>query len=339
MFRVREIFEVKKISDLLHSLGLKTPENIEYTVGVYDGDKLIGTGSLVGNILQGIGVDPCFQGEGVSALIVTNLLKKTLEMGKEELFIFTKPEEAHHFQGMGFKKVAEASPFAVLLEWGKKGIEEYKAGLKKIAEPNPDGASCIVMNGNPFTLGHRYLIEKAARESSWLYVLVVEEDRSLFPFHVRLELIKKGTSDLKKVTVIPSGKYVISSLTFPSYFTRETDLIRAQASLDLEIFANHIAPSLKVVKRYVGEEPYCPVTACYNQLMKQILIQYGIEVLEVERLKTHKQAVSASWVRELIREGRMEEIKELVPSSTYEYLFSPEAQDIVERIKMTQSRH
>jgi len=339
VFREKQIDDLKEIQYLLNSLGLKIPQNIEYTMGIYYGEMLIGTGSLVGNILEGIGVDPQFQGEGVSAKIITHLMKKALEMGKEDLFIFTKPEEAYHFQGLGFQEVAQVKPFVALLERGRKGIKDYKDRLKELAEDKPQEASCIVMNGNPFTLGHRYLIEKAAEESPWLYILVVEEDLSLFPFEVRLKLIKKGTNDIENVTVIPGGKYVISSLTFPSYFTREEELMMAQASLDLEIFANHIATVLKVKTRYVGEEPYCPVTSFYNECMKKTLPKKGISVREIKRLEKNNQAVSASRVRELIRGGRIEEIKDLVPLATYKYLISSEAKEVIEKIKETESRH
>lgn len=342
MFRVTEIMDIKghqEAAGLLGSLALKTPEESDYTVGVYEGDKLVGTGSLVGDVLQGIGVLQEFQGEGISALVVTRLIKKALELGKEELFVFTKPEEVRHFREMGFKTVAEARPYAALLEWGPKGIEQYKAGLRELSRDKPDGAACVVVNCNPFTLGHRYLVEKAARESPWLYIIVVEEERSLFPFAVRWELVKKGTADLRNITLIPGGKYVISNLTFPAYFTREADLTAAQASLDLAVFLNHVAPSLKAAVRCVGEEPYCPVTSHYNRLMKEILVPGGITVREIARLERHGGAVSASRVRELVRGGRLDEVRELVPESTYDYLVSPEAEEVLAMIKTSNSRH
>lgn len=330
---------LKSVEILLNSLGLKIPQNIDYAISAYEGQKLIGCGFLVGDILQGIGVNPDYKGEGISALIVTELMKKALELGKEHLFIYTKPREVQHFTGLGFKKVAEAVPYSALLEWGHQGIGKYKELLKDLAGSKPAAASCVVVNCNPFTLGHRRLIEKAAQASPWLYIIVVEEDSSLFPFQARFNLVKKGTADLSNVTVLPGGKYVISYLTFPAYFTRESDLAAAQASLDLEIFANHIAPSLKVIKRYVGEEPYCTVTAEYNHCMKSILPRYGISIDVVQRAEIDGQPVSASRVRQLIREDRIDEIKRIVPDSTFRFLLSPEAQEIVKKIKHTKSRH
>ena len=77
------------------------------------------------------------------------------------------------------------------------------------------------MNCNPFTKGHLYLIEKASAESDHLFILIVEEDKSVFPFEKRMELVKRGTEHLDNIDVIPGGSYTISSATFPSYFAKE----------------------------------------------------------------------------------------------------------------------
>jgi [citrate (pro-3S)-lyase] ligase len=335
----KEIEEPGMIQDLLASLGLRHPGKTDYTLGLYYNGSLVGTGSLVGDTIQGLAVRPDFQGEGLAARIVSHLLKKAFDSAKEDLFIFTKPEEAWRFKELGFQEVAEARPYATLLERGVNGIDSYKGVLRECARGKPEGAACAVVNCNPFTLGHRYLLEKAAREAPWLYVLVVEEDRSLFPFPVRMELVRQGTADLENVTVIPGGRYVISSLTFPSYFTREEDLACAQAALDLEIFARHIAPVLKVRTRYVGEEPYCSLTNTYNTCMKEILPARGIDVCQVPRLMKKGQVVSASLVREMIRQDRLKAVSELVPPSTYRYLLSPESKEVRERVKRSSSRH
>jgi len=76
------------------------------------------------------------------------------------------------------------------------------------------------MNCNPFTLRHRYLIEKALEQCGYLIIFVVQEDKSAFPFEDRLRLVREGTADLDHVAVIPSGKFVLSSLTFSEYFNK-----------------------------------------------------------------------------------------------------------------------
>lgn len=328
MVIIREDFDIKDADVLFDAVGIKRPSGIEYAIGVYDGGLLVGTGAIVGRTLQGIAIAPSYRGEGVSNTIVTHLLKKALEMRKEELiFVFTKPQNACYFENMGFNKVGDAKPYVSLLEWGRGGIEIYKERLEKHAEGKPAQAAAIVANGNPFTRGHRYLIEKAAAENPWLYIFVVEEDKSLFPFKVRYDLVKQGTADLPNVTVIPGGKYIISEATFPSYFTKKYELVKAHALLDLTIFGMHVAPCLSISKRYVGEEPYCLTTSQYNKLMKNILPKYGIGVEEVPRLQIQGQFISASKVRELIKEGKLFKTKEMVPPTTYSYLVSPKATD------------
>jgi [citrate (pro-3S)-lyase] ligase len=344
MYTEREIIielprEYKKLQEFLNYQGLQVPLNMEYAYGFYHGSEIIACGALVGDMLQGIAVRPDYHQEGMAAKVVSQLMKKAIELGRENLYIITKPTEICSFISLGFKEVAIAQPFAALLEWGQEKIKDFRDNLKKIAQGKPQEAACIVMNANPFTLGHLHLIEVAAQSSPWLYVLVVEEEKSLFPFKVRLDLIKKGTSGINNLTIVPGGKYVVSSLTFPSYFTREEDLAKAHASLDLEIFIQHIAPSLKIKTRYVGQEPYCPVTSVYNQVMAELLPKNGLIMEEIPRLMVNNKIISASTVRQLIREDKFSELKDFLPESTYQYLMSSAAQSIIKRIKTSEGRH
>lgn len=332
------IKEMNCIKDLLNSQGLYLPAGAQYVIAVYNGSRLVGTGALVGKILQGIAVDSEFQGEGISAIIVTDLVNKALEIGRNHLFIFTKPKSSSLFQALGFKPVAASKPDVVLLEWGTQSIEKFKSGLRQISRDKPE-ASCIVVNCNPFSLGHKYIIEKASYESRWLYVIVVQEDKSLFPYEARIKLVAKGIGHLENVTVIPGGDYIISAATFPSYFTREADLARVHASLDIEVFTTHIAPALKINRRYVGEEPYCEVTNLYNMVMKNRLPKKGIQLIEVPRVENNGRPISASFIREKIKAGEIDHITELVPKSTLSYLKSSQAREVIERIVNSSSRH
>jgi len=345
MYEEREInlslpFEYSELKDFLSSVGLKVPSGIDHCVGIYDPrEELVAAGSLVGNIIQGVGVHSSLQGEGLSARVVSLLLKKASLLGRDKVFIFTRTEEARKFEDLGFHLVESVKDYASLLEWGRHGIEEFKYCLRKIAEDKPPDSASIVVNCNPFTNGHRYLIEKTASENPHVYVIVVREDRSLFPFEARFDLVEKGVQDLENVTVISGGDYVISNLTFPSYFTRDDSMTPYHATLDLKIFAEHIAPSLKVVRRYAGDEPYCPVTSTYNSFMEKILPSCGIEMIIIPRLMDGNKAVSASTVRDLIKQDRMEDIKYIVPETTYDFLVSEEASGIVENIRRSSSRH
>ena len=196
------------------------------------------------------------------------------------------------------------------------------------------------MNGNPFTLGHQYLIERAAAESDVLHLFIVWEDRSSFPAEVRYELVKKGTKHLKNVVLHKGKDYIISNATFPSYFLKEEDdLVKVHALLDLEIFKNYIVPALGINKRFIGEEPYCAVTKTYNDTMKETLPSSGIAVEEIKRLSREDEIISASRVRDLIAREGLESIKNMVPETTYQFLQSQEAEPILEILRKSNSRH
>jgi [citrate (pro-3S)-lyase] ligase len=179
----------------------------------------------------------------------------------------------------------------------------------------------IVMNCNPFTLGHRYLAETAAKEVDRLFVFVVEEDKSFFPFQDRLRLVREGLADIDNVFVCPSGELMISALTFPEYFLKD-QLQEAKLSFtsDLRIFGKYIAPALRISVRFAGSEPYDAVTGQYNKDMSNELPRYGIEFKEIERLETDGAPISASAVRRMMGSGDYEGLRARVPDVTYAYL-------------------
>ncbi len=196
-------------------------------------------------------------------------------------------------------------------------LEAYKQTLR--ARKVPIGA--IVMNCNPFTLGHRYLVEYAAAQVVKLYVFVVEEDKSEFPFADRFELVKLGVKDIANVEVIPSGKFIISQQTFSGYFNKaQLQDVAVDSSEDVEIFATEIAPTLGITIRFAGEEPTDNVTRQYNDTMKNILPRHGIEFREIPRKTSGDEIISASTVRAALKIGDFDKIKQLVPETTYLYL-------------------
>lgn len=203
-------------------------------------------------------------------------------------------------------------------------LNKYIENLKTVRKVQLQGdAGAIVMNANPFTLGHRYLIEKALEQCSILYVFVVEEDKSKFSFETRFQLVKEGSSDLKNVVVLPSGKFIISALTFPEYFRKDVqnDIV-IDVSKDLSLFGTKIAPALNITKRFVGEEPADYITNQYNRSMMEILPEYGIEVIEIERKKSNTSIISASLVRKAVEEGNWKKLHTLVPETTFRYLYN-----------------
>ena len=178
---------------------------------------------------------------------------------------------------------------------------------------------CIVMNCNPFTLGHRYLIEQAAKQVERLYVMVVKEDCSLFAYTERKAMVEQGVADIENVNVIDGSDYAISRATFPTYFLKRLDdAADTQMLLDLDLFRRHIAPALGATVRFVGTEPTDQLTRRYNQLMHEALK----DVREINRLEKDGNAVSASRVRKAMEEGDMNTIRQLVPPTTLPYIIA-----------------
>lgn len=212
-------------------------------------------------------------------------------------------------------------------------LNEYINYLKKEKIENNGLVGCIVMNCNPFTLGHLYLIEKACNYVDILYIFCVEEDTSIFKFKERFQLLVENTKHLKNVKILKSGKYILSSLTFNNYFTKESiQNITIDATYDLEIFCQYIVPILNISIRFAGTEPICKITSQYNRDMKHILPKYNIQFKEIERKKLEENVISATKVRDLIWKKDLEGISKLVPEKTLHFI-EENISELIKRIK------
>ena len=324
-----------QVDELLLQEGIQRDRNLDYTCAMYDEDyEIIGTGSCFGNTLRCFAIDHRHQGEGLLGDIITHLITFQLERGNLHLFLYTKIGSAPFFHDMGFHEIARVDDTLVFMENRKDGFPGYLKNLSRYKAPGRSAA--LVMNANPFTLGHQYLVETAAAACDTLHLFMVSEDASLFPFAVRKRLIKEGTAHLPNVVLHESGPYIISSATFPSYFLKdEARVIEGHARLDLAVFVR-IAQALGISARFVGEEPTSQVTGLYNQIMAAELPRAGIDCVIVPRKEAGGAPISASTVRVLLQEGNLDALKELVPPSTYAYLTSPEAAPVLEKIRKAQ---
>ena len=185
----------------------------------------------------------------------------------------------------------------------------------------PPHGGVVVMNCNPFTLGHRYLVESASRMVEHLFVIVVREDRSAFSYQERKAMVTAGTADLKNVTVCDGSEYAISNTTFPTYFLKRlSDATDTQILLDLDLFRRHIAPALGAEVRFVGTEPTDELTRRYNELMMESLGKD--HVVQIPRLENGGVAVSASRVRRAMESNSLKEAAQLVPPTTLPYIIA-----------------
>lgn len=327
----------KQVDALLEREGIRRDRNLDYTCGVYDDDgALIATGSSFGSTLRCFAVSDGHRGEGLLNEVVSHLLERQFARGCSHSFLYTKPESARFFSDLGFSEVARAER-AVFMENRRGGFASYCAGLQK----TPAGkTAAIVMNANPFTRGHRYLVEKAAGENDFVHLFVLSEEAGPIPFAVRRRLVRDGVADLPNVVLHDSGPYIISSATFPSYFLRDDDdAIRAQAALDVSVFGG-IARALGVTRRYVGDEPTSHVTSLYNEVMAARLPELGVDCTVVPRMEADGRVVSASTVRQAIHDDALDTVADMLPESTYRYFASPEAAHVVQAIRaMDEAKH
>lgn len=325
--------EMKKIEQLLAKEGISMEQNLDYTMGIYNRKQIIATGSFLKNTLRCLAVDFNYQGEGLLNKVVTHLLNMQYQKGNIEVFLYTKCDKAKFFADLGFYEIARAEGLVVFMENRPTGFKDYLNDLDKTKAPGASIAA-IVVNANPFTLGHQYLIEQASKENDILHIFVVSEDVSIVPFNIRYKLVEMGTKHLKNIVIHKTGNYIISQATFPSYFIKDTDsVIEAHAKLDIAIFKNHIAKALGVTKRYIGEEPLSHVTNIYNNIMKTELETAGIACIVIPRKQIGDAPISASQVRQYIHDGELEQIQSLVPKTTYDFFKSEAGQEVINRIR------
>jgi [citrate (pro-3S)-lyase] ligase len=325
----------REVNTFLESFGLKLDVDVDYTIVLRDESGTIkGTCSKAGNVFKCFAISEDMRGEGLTATLITNLIDKMFEEGKLHSFVFTKPDKVNVFASLNFKLIYEVKG-AALLEYGMYGINKSLGAMAEKYDIKPDTPKgAIVMNCNPFTLGHRYLIEEASKSCSEVLVFLVEEDRSVFPFDARFNLVKEGVSDLKNVKVIPGGEYIISSATFPTYFIRsEDERHKVYAELDAGIFAKYFCSRFSIKKRFVGTEPYSISTSLYNDALKKILPENGIEFIEIERKKSEQEYISASKVRKLLKEENIEAVKPFVPKVTYDFLNTEIGRKVIDKLR------
>ena len=297
-------------------------DDMDYYATVVDREsyKILAGGGFKDDIIKCIAVDDSLRGTGMSQQLISHLMSQMASNGHNNIKVFTKPGNIDIFESLGFKTLGESNK-AILLENGLEGLSTYVNYLKSLKRDGKNGL--IVMNANPFTLGHQHLVELAAKQVDNLYVIVVGEDKSQFTSQERLAMVTDGCAHVKNVTVCHGSSYIISAATFPSYFIKQaSDAATAQIELDLDITARHIAPALGATVRFVGSELVDELTRNYNEAMKTILPKHGIEVVEMPRIEQESKPISASVVRQLLANGDFYKTMDLVPTTTLPFLVS-----------------
>ena len=333
----------RQIEMFLQTNGLRY-DDVDYYAAIVDesSDEMIAGGGLKGSVIKCVAVADGYKGEAVANVIISHLIAKANAEGCQCVKLYTKPDNRQLFESLSFRLIAE-SPNAILMETGVGGIEKYSEELRVKSEElsvkseelrvkseelkndesvvsnarKPIGV--IVMNANPFTLGHRFLVEQSSELVERLYVVVVREDCSMFSYNERKAMVSQGVRDIGNVVVVDGSDYAVSAATFPTYFLKQlSDATDTQIILDLDLYCRRIAPALGATIRFFGSEPTDPLTRRYNELMHQ---QLGEEhVHEIQRKQQEGSAISASRVRKAMMEGCIWDAIQLVPPTTIPYI-------------------
>lgn len=357
----------KQLENLLQQEGIAKDGNLDHSIGLFDENgEMIATGSCFKNTLRDLAVRDDHRGEGHMITIVNALKEYETARGITHIFLYTKPKYEGIFESLGFHRIVLLEGKLIFMESMEGGFRAYVENLKKEtrafmeteagkqiaasvkdkdADPAEGGLaetaglvqSAVIMNANPFTCGHKFLLQTAASQSDLVHVFLVSEEMSLIPFEVRERLVKEGTTDIPNLVFHRTGDYIISSATFPSYFLKDQDtVITSHASLDVEVFC-HIAKALGISKRFVGDEPFSHVTSMYNKIMDEGLSRAGMRLIIIPRKEQDGNVISASSVRKMIQEDHIDDMRDRVPETTYRFFKSDEAKDIVYKLQHTEN--
>jgi len=317
--------EMADIQGLLAANGLELNGQVEAFVVCRRDGRLVACAGLDHATIKCVAVAEDMRGESFSLDLGSEVVQLAASRGQFHLFLYTAPHNLALFRGWGFYPLVEVPQRVVLMENSPVAIGQYCTGLRAQRRPGKT-VGAIVLNANPFTFGHRYLVEHAARACDWLHVFVVKEDASVFSYADRLALVEAGVKGIERLTLHPGSAYIISRATFPGYFLKDQGLVAASwAAVDLLLFRDYIAPALGITHRFVGTEPFDPVTASYNAQMKQWLEQAPsgeppVTLVEVPRASLDGHAISATEVRRCLAQHDFSRIAELVPATTLEFL-------------------
>lgn len=321
---------------LCEEAGLDAEQHFDYLLGLYDSDrKLLAAGGLVGNTLRGLVAESSHRGEGLMAQLVSGLINYQAGRGVFRLFLYGKKIYEQLYHSLGFYKLAEAGGKMVFMENSPSAFRDFLEHLReksfayieaagwqsRLKAAEREGSAGIVMNANPFSLGHLALARHALDLKPLVHLFILEEDLSLFSFAERWAMAQAACRDLEGVILHKSSSYLISQASFPSYFLKSLDeAALLQAEIDAHVFLK-IAEALGINERFLGSEPASELTRAYNALLERELLAGGIKVDIMERVGDASHPFySASLIRDLLAEGNLTEAKKLVPASGWPYL-------------------
>lgn len=322
LMNLRSRWDRQRVERFLADNGLRLDSVDEYFCTFrLEEEEILAGGGLSGDVIKCVAVRSDLREEGLFNHLVSHLISVAYQKGHTTTKVFTKPTNEAIFASLGYSLIGR-SPQAILMANSLSPLNRYKRYLSEAAAALScvEGSTAlIVMNANPFTRGHRYLVEQAAKQAARLFVVVVKENRSLYDYSYRLSMVTEGCADIPNVRVLEGSEFQISAATFPTYFLKKLDdASDEQMLLDLDICTRHVMPTLGATVRFVGTEPTDPLTRRYNELMRQSLERAGYRQVEIPRIAEQEKPISASRVR-------AEADLSLLPPTSIPYVIGVEA--------------
>lgn len=317
---IKEAFlqeEKNKVISFLRTFDLLYDKDINKTFYIENDEDIIGTISISDYIIKDLAVSPLYQGENIASILINHVINYFVNNNIYNYQVFTKKEYKEKFLSLNFRLLIETDKL-VMLEGGVNSIEESLQKIKKQLDirfaplDETSDIAAVVINGNPVTLGHEYLVERASKNHLMVVVFIVEEDKSDFSFVERLSMAYLTFHKYSNVYVLPSTKYIVSKLTFPSYFLKSDEVEEELSRVDALIFKKYFMKELFIKKRYIGTEAVSKMTT-YNKVLKDELKE-AIEI--VDRCMLDGEVISARKVRNLLKEGNITEALKYIPNET-----------------------
>ena len=307
-----------KVKIFLKKHHLDYDKDIEETFYIENSEDIIATISRSNHIIKGLAVDHEHRGKNLATMLVSKIVNA---MRRDKIYaymVYTKTMYVYVFESLNFRMIANTENVC-LMEGGLGSIEQDIETMKTSLEQNhhvnleKKDVGAIVVNCNPMTKGHHRLITESAKRHDVFIVFVVQEDESFFTFKERFSIVHLALSDDDSIIVVPSGKYIVSNLTFPSYFLKSiNERQKEHAKLDGIIFRDYFLTAFNIRKRYVGTETI-DVMCAYNDILKTYL---GERLVEIKRFEQAGETISASLVRKHIANGENDKALSYVPKST-----------------------
>ncbi|AOG60989.1 [citrate (pro-3S)-lyase] ligase [Spiroplasma helicoides] len=309
-------FETKRVTEFLKRFDLEY-NLVDATLVIKDEkQKIIATCSKLNNVIKCIAVCKDYINQNFLNKLVTEISKLIYLEKQDEIFVFTKPENKFIFEGVGFDNIFVNDKIAFLTN-KINNYKKYKTYIQNLLTGND--IAILLMNCNPLTKGHGFLIEYASKKYQQVYIIPVKEDVSLFTYEERKQMLSLFVKNFTNVALLKGSDYLISKATFPTYFLNEEDkIVIANSEVDANVFVNLFENTKSKITRVVGSEPNSRTTNLYNNVMNTVLEKNNIGFEQVERYTINNNVVSASTVRKNIYENK--EWESLVPQTTIEII-------------------